>query len=93
MYTPKPIDTKDVVLDDDILTLCELLAENTHEVWSLGRINEGWSYGETRNDEKKEHPCLVSYSELSESEKQYDRNTALETLKVITKLGYKIIKP
>lgn len=92
MYNPKPIDTSEVILEGEILKLCELLAENTHEVWSLGRIKEGWSYGETRNDEKKQHPCLVPYDELSDSEKAYDRNTALETLKLITKLGYKIVK-
>lgn len=37
-------------------------------------------------------PCLVPYSELSDDEKEYDRKTALETLKVITAFGYKIEK-
>ena len=92
MYTPKPIDTTDVTVSDEIADLCELLAKNTHDVWSVGRINEGWTYGESRNDEKKHHPCLVPYEALSESEKEYDRRTALETLKLIMKLGYKIEK-
>ena len=92
MYTPKPIDTTDVIVSDEIADLCELLAKNTHDVWSVGRINEGWTYGESRNDEEKHHPCLVPYEELSESEKEYDRRTALETLKLIMKLGYKIEK-
>lgn len=92
MYTPKPIDTSDVILSDDILELCELISENTHEVWSENRINDGWRYGEARDDEKKLHPCLIPYNELPESEKEYDRSTSLQTLKLITKLGYKIVK-
>jgi ryanodine receptor 2 len=92
MYEPKPIDTSDVTLDDDIIKLGELLAENTHEVWAEQRIGDGWTYGEVRDDAKKEHPCLVPYSELSDSEKEYDRSTSLQTLKLITKLGYKIVK-
>lgn len=92
MYTPTPINTNDVDLGDDILALCELIAENTHEVWAEGRIKDGWTYGESRDDEKKHHPCLVPYEELSEEEKAYDRNTAIESLKLIVKLGYDIKK-
>lgn len=92
-YTPKPIDTSDVKLSRDILALSELLAKNTHEVWAENRIKDGWSYGEARDDAEKKHPCLVEYEELAESEKEYDRSTAIETLKLIEKLGYKIRKP
>lgn len=92
MYTPKPLDTSDIILSDNILELSEKISKNTHEVWSAGRIRDGWVYGRTRNDDKKEHPCLVPYEELPESEKEYDRNTSLETLKLIVKLGYKITK-
>ncbi len=90
MYKPNPIDTSDVVLSDELLALTEKLAENVHEVWSENRIKEGWTFGEKRNDEKKETPCLVPYSELSEIEKDYDRNTAMQTLKLILSLGYEI---
>ncbi len=92
MYDPKPVDTSDVQLDSEILELCELIAKNTHDVWAVGRMNEGWAYGEHRDDAKKLHPCLVPYEELSDSEKEYDRNTSLESLKLIIKLGYKISK-
>ncbi len=91
-YIPQPIDTSDIVLSKDLLDLCEKLAENTHEVWAKSRVAEGWTYGNSRNDEKKQTPCLVPYSALSESEKEYDRNTAMETLRLIQKLGYKIVK-
>jgi ryanodine receptor 2 len=92
MYTPNPIDTANVSLSSDILALSEVLARNTHEVWAAGRIAEGWSYGKVRDDAKKHHPCLVRYEELPESEKEYDRATSLETLKVILSLGYVIGK-
>ena len=90
MYEPKPIDTNDVILSEEILSLTEKIAENVHDVWAVGRISEGWVYGAEKNMEKKITPALVPYSELPESEKDYDRNTALETLKLIVKLGYEI---
>lgn len=92
MYTPNPIDTSNIVLPSDLLELTEKIAENVHEVWSQNRITDGWKYGEVRNDERKETPCLIPYNELPESEKEYDRNTALETIKLIIKLGYDIRK-
>lgn len=92
-YLPKPINTSEVTLSPDICALCEMLAENTHEVWSKTRIEQGWTYGENRDDTNKKHPCLVPYDELPDSEKAYDRNTAMETLRLIIKLGYEIKRP
>ena len=89
-YNPNPVDTNDVILSDELLALTEKLAENTHDVWAKGRIAQGWQYGENRDDGKKLHPCLVPYGELPESEKKYDRDTAIETLKLIVKLGYSV---
>ena len=91
-YIPNPIDTSDVELSDDLRQLVEQLARNVHDNWSVGRINEGWTYGPERNDTLKQNPCLVDYDDLPESEKDYDRNTAMETLKLIMKLGWKIEK-
>ena len=92
MYTPKPVKTDDVTLPEELLELSELIAKNTHEVWSEGRIRDGWRYGERRDDEAKTHPCLVPYEELSDEEKAYDRATSMETLRLVMKLGYKIVK-
>ena len=92
MYEPKPVNTSGIELDNELIELTERIAENVHDVWALQRINQGWVWGEKRNDELKETPCLVPYSELPEVEKDYDRNTAIETLKLITALGYKISK-
>jgi len=92
MYDPKPIDTSDVVLPEELLSLTEKIAENVHDVWAEGRISEGWTYGAEQDTEKKTTPLLVPYNKLPESEKDYDRNTALETLKFIVSLGYEIVK-
>ncbi len=92
MYHPEPIDTSNVILSEELLALTETIAENVHDVWASGRIAEGWTYGEKKDPENKITPMLVPYSELPESEKMYDRNTALETIKVIVKAGYRIVK-
>lgn len=91
-YIPEPIDTSDVNLSNELLELTELIAENVHETWALSRILEGWVYGIHKDDSLKTTPCLVPYKELPDSEKEYDRKTALETLKLVIKLGYKITK-
>jgi ryanodine receptor 2 len=90
MYTPNPLDTATVVLPPDLMALTERLAENTHEVWAKARLEQGWTYGPTRDDGAKTHPCLIPYAALPESEKVYDRNTATETLRAIIVLGYTI---
>lgn len=92
MYEPNPIDTSKVKLSDDLLQLTELIAANVHDVWAQQRIKQGWRYGEKRDDDKKTTPCLVPYSELPEEEREYDRSTAFETIKLIVALGYKIEK-
>jgi hypothetical protein len=92
-YNPKPIDTARVTLTDEIRELTELLAGNAHDIWARQRLAEGWRYGPRRDDAKKENPCLVPYEDLPESEKEYDRNAAIETLKAILALGYRIVKP
>lgn len=91
-YNPKPIDTSDINLPEELLALTERIAENVHDVWAAGRIAEGWTYGPVRDDEKKETPCLVPYSELPENEKEYDRKTATSTLKMIVAMRYRIEK-
>ena len=91
-YTPKPIDTSDIQLPEELNPLLEAMAKNVHEIWAQERINQGWTYGEKRDDALKLHPCLVAYEDLPEEEKVYDRNTSVETLKLILKLGFKINK-
>ena len=92
MYEPHPLDTSETQLPAGLAELTELIAENVHEIWAQKRISEGWTYGKERNDEQKTTPCLVPYGELPEEEKEYDRRTALESLKLVMALGYRIEK-
>lgn len=89
-YSPHPLDMSDVALPESLMPLIEALAENVHETWAKGRMDAGWTYGPVLDDAKKQHPSLVPYGELPESEKAYDRATAISTLKLICKKGYKI---
>lgn len=91
-YRPAPIDTSRVRLPREIEELTEMLARNAHEIWAQQRLADGWRLGPARDDEKKRHPCLVPYEELPESEKIYDRSTAMETVKAILALGFRIVK-
>jgi ryanodine receptor 2 len=90
-YRPDPIDTE-APLPDDLLELTELLARNAHDVWARLRLAQGWRWGPQRNDAAKEHPSLVPYEALPESEKQADRDTVIGTLKAIRALGYRVEK-
>lgn len=92
LYTPNPIDISDVELPMPLLRLAEALAENVHDIWAKSRLASGWSYGPERDDALRRNPCLVPYAELPESEKAYDRDTAIGTLKAILKLGFKIME-
>lgn len=91
-YIPQPIDTKEVTLPEELVELVEAMAKNVHEVWAETRIEQGWTFGPERNDSLKHHPCLIPYEELPEEEREYDRNTAIGTLKLIQKLGFKITR-
>ena len=91
-YDPKPIDLSDVQLSEDLNELREAIAENAHDVWAVERKAQGWTYGPHRDDAKKQTPCMVPYSQLPDSEKQFDRDMAMNTLKLVRKLGYDLIK-
>ena len=91
-YKPQPLDTSEVTLPQELLEQVELVARQVHEVWAKNRMEQGWVYGPERNDAEKKHPCLVPYEQLSEEEKDYDRQTALETLKYIKKSGFDLVQ-
>ena len=89
-YQPMPADLKHIELPKGLAELREALAENAHDRWALERQSEGWTYGQKRDDAKLETPDMVPYAKLPESEKQYDRFMAEDTLKLLIALGYKI---
>lgn len=91
-YIPSPVNTESIELSEELKAIIEEMAKNVHEVWAQNRISQGWVYGEKRDDVLKHHPCLIPYEDLPEVEKAYDRDTAVGTLKLIRKLGFKITK-
>ncbi len=91
-YTPKLLDLMHITLPDFMDELCEAIAENAHDTWAWERQSEGWTYGPKRDDEKLQTPDMVPYSELPDSERQYDRVMAFDTLRLLLALGYKIVK-
>lgn len=91
-YIPHPISLDNVEVEDELIELREAIAENAHEVWAEARRNEGWTYGVERDDEKKQHPDMLPYNRLPESEKEYDRIMAMNTIKLVKKLGWDLKK-
>lgn len=92
-WAPAPVDTSGVVLPPELEALAERLARNTHENWASQRLADGWRWGPARDDARREHPCLVPYEALPEAEKEYDRRTALETLRLVLSLGFEVVTP
>jgi hypothetical protein len=92
VYTPQPLDTSRVELTADLLRLIEQLARHTHEVWARQRLADGWRYGPHRDDARKEHPCLIPYDELPESERDYDRTVTRQVIMALLTLGYQVTK-
>lgn len=90
-YNPCPINVAEVELDTELEELTEAIAENAHDIWARARMDEGWVYGPERDDNLKRHPDLVPYSRLPESEKEYDRIMAMNTLRLVRRLGFDII--
>lgn len=91
-YNPRPIDLDDVELSVDLIDLREAIAENAHEIWADKRQEEGWTYGAKRDDARKRHPDMVPYAMLPDSEKEYDRRMAFDTIRLMKKLGYDLIR-
>lgn len=91
-YEPQPINLDTIPLGEDLNELIEAIAENAHDIWALARMKEGWTYGPVRDDAKKQHPDLIPYSALPDSEKEYDRRIALDTIKLVKKLGFEMKK-
>ena len=91
-YKPAPEDLSEVRLPESLVELTEVIAENTHEAWAQRRMAEGWTYGPVRDEKTMKHPCLLPYAELSELEREYDRTTAMNAIKLIVKMGFTVEK-
>ncbi|MEM3455860.1 MAG: RyR domain-containing protein [Candidatus Micrarchaeia archaeon] len=81
--------SEEFVLDPETL---EKLAEAVHQVWMEGKLRDGWRQGDIIDKEKKIHTCLVPYNQLSEVDKESDRDIARAIQKILDIAGYKIVK-
>ncbi|XP_054910410.1 ryanodine receptor 3 isoform X4 [Poeciliopsis prolifica] len=86
-FIPTPVDTSQIVLPPHLDNIRDKLAENIHELWGMNKIELGWTYGKVRDDNKRQHPCLVDFSKLPETEKNYNVQMSSETLKTLLALG------
>jgi ryanodine receptor 2 len=84
------IDASQVQLSAELLEVTEVLARHAHETWVRMRLDEGWTLGPRRDDDRREHPCLVPYAQLPETERETDRQMTLATLKAMRALGFEI---
>lgn len=69
----------------------EKMAEAAHNVWAKGKIDQGWKYGEKTDKESKIHSCLVPYNELSEGDKQSDRDLVKGIPDILHQAGFIMI--
>lgn len=69
----------------------ELMAEAAHDIWVEGKIKAAWRYGPITDKENLIHACLVPYSELSEADKQSDRDLVKGIPAILAKAGFKIV--
>ncbi|KAM9788015.1 ryanodine receptor 3-like isoform 2-T2 [Syngnathus typhle] len=91
-FIPTPVETSQIVMPPHLEKVRDKLAENIHELWGMNKIELGWSYGKIRDDNKRQHPCLVDFSKLPETEKNYNLQTSTETLKTLLALGCRVVQ-
>lgn len=84
------IDPWAVQLDAELLGVTELVARHVHAAWMRGRLAAGWTLGPSRDDVRREHPCLVEYDVLPDDERESDRQTALAAFRALVALGFEI---
>ena len=89
-YKPHPIDLSGIELNDKLQQDVEVISRHIHEIWAYNRTKAGWVYGNSDAPDRKTHSCLVEYDELPESEKDIDRATVTQTIKMLLWLGYDI---
>ncbi|KAM6961301.1 ryanodine receptor 3 [Aplochiton taeniatus] len=90
-FIPTPVETSQVVMPAFLDRVRDKLAENIHERWGMNKIELGWSYGKIRDDNKRHHPCLVDFSKLPDTEKNYNLQMSTETLKTLLALGCHVV--
>lgn len=70
----------------------ERMAEMEHGRWNAERLLDGWVYGKVKDVKRKVSPCLVSWKDLPDSVREWDRQAVREIPGLLTGLGYEIYR-
>ena len=71
-------------------TEVERMAELEHGRWNIERLRDGWRYGRQRDDSRKIHDCLVSWHDLPDDIKRYDREAVRAFPEILEKAGLEV---
>jgi hypothetical protein len=89
MLSPRRTDAPQFVFRDDEL---ETLAELEHQRWNRDHLRDGWTWGHERNPDAKAHPSLLPWSELSEEEREKDREAVQAITPILADAGLTAIR-
>ena len=94
-YCPQPLDVSSVNINPELMELIELIAENAHDVCAVDKMNAGFEYApkdENGNEQPgKYNHYLRPYEMLEEADKEPDRKMATQTIKLVKRLGFRLV--
>jgi hypothetical protein len=70
----------------------DFLARMEHDRWMRDKLRHGWTYGDKTDKDKKIHESLEPWEDLSEEEREKDREMIRGIPKILAKAGYAIVK-
>lgn len=80
-----------VVSPDEFEQHVEVLARLEHTAWMNERLETGWSYAPGEKSlEQRTHPCLVSWEQLPEAEKEKDRQQMRAVPAILSEAGLRL---
>jgi RyR domain/TrkA-N domain len=74
--------------DDEL----DRLARLEHERWLQERAQQGWRHGSVRDDQRKLHPDLVDWAELSDESAEKDRAAVRNIPRLLRASGFQILR-
>ena len=86
---PTTTDAAPFVFRDDEL---DRLARLEHQRWLQERTQQGWRYGSVRDDQRKLHPDLVDWADLSDQSKDKDRDAVQNIPPLLRATGFQILR-
>jgi hypothetical protein len=68
----------------------ERMAELEHGRWNVERLRDGWRSGKPRDDARKIHDCLISWKDLPDDIRRYDRDAVRAFPEILAKAGLEV---